>query len=68
MSRASRPPLKKDSSLLKDYFRNNMNSDTQKETSQILGLSFYYHDSAAALIVDGKVAAAAQKACVPVLD
>ena len=32
-----------------------------KPTSIILGLSFYYHDSAAALIVDGKVVAATQE-------
>jgi len=30
-------------------------------STSILGISAYYHDSAAALVIDGKIIAAAQK-------
>ena len=35
--------------------------ETRRQVTAILGLSAYYHDSAAALVVDGRVVAAAQE-------
>ncbi|MFC1523841.1 carbamoyltransferase [Thermodesulfobacteriota bacterium] len=38
-----------------------MNKSTHSKAQTILGISAYYHDSAAALLIDGKIIAAAQE-------
>ena len=45
----------------KRKFLNQLTSSTVEPVSKILGISAFYHDSAACLVVDGEIIAAAQE-------